>query len=68
MDETKAIVAALIAQGWRVELGKHYKAFAPDGKSIVVLSTTPGDRRAIKNAISQLRRAGFQWPTPQGDN
>jgi hypothetical protein len=37
-------------------------------KAIVALSATPGDRRAIKNAISQLRRAGFQWPTPKGDN
>jgi predicted DNA-binding transcriptional regulator AlpA len=66
VDETKAVVAALIAQGWRVERGKHYKAFAPDGKSLVVLSATPGDRRAIRNAIGQLRRGWIRLAAANG--
>jgi hypothetical protein len=66
VDETKAVIAALIAQGWRVERGKHYKAFSPDGKTLVILSITPSDRRGLLNAISQLRRAGFIWPPRKG--
>jgi hypothetical protein len=66
VDETKALLAALVDQGWRVERGKHYKAFAPDGRTIVVISATPSDRRAITIAIGQLRRAGFVWPTKKG--
>jgi hypothetical protein len=47
--------------GWRVERGrKHYKAFAPDGKTIVVIPGTPSSSRSIKKVLSQLRRAGFR--------
>jgi hypothetical protein len=66
MNETKAIVEALQAQGWRVESGKHYQAFSPDGTTIVTFARTPSDHRAIKNTIARLRRGGFVWPPPKG--
>jgi hypothetical protein len=58
--EIKALVAKLEAQGWRIEDGgKHIKAYPPDRtKPIVTLARTPSDYRAIKNAVSQLRRSG----------
>lgn len=31
----------------------------PDGVGTVIASGTPGDRRALTNTISQLRRAGL---------
>lgn len=58
--EIKAIVKKLRAQNWRVELenGGHYKAFSPDGKTIVVFAGTIGKGRALANTIASLRRAG----------
>jgi hypothetical protein len=35
-------------EGWRVEAGTHYKAFAPDGEHIIVVSKTPGSQARIK--------------------
>lgn len=48
------------AEGWRVVRGsKHYKLFAPDGVTIITVSTTPSSPNAIKKVYSQLRRAGL---------
>lgn len=59
--DTKKLVKALRAQGWRVELHKgHYKAFAPGGKGIVTISSTPSDRRDMKNTMSHLKRLGYR--------
>jgi len=66
MNDTKAIVEALRAQGWRVESGKHHKAFSPDGKTLVTFAKTPSDHRALLNTITRLRRGGFIWPPPKG--
>jgi len=61
-DRDKVIDAA-IEQGWRTQTTKDgLQLFAPDGVAIVTIHGTPSDRRAIKNAISRLRRHGFQWP------
>jgi hypothetical protein len=54
-------------QGW--ETGKtrkgHHRWVPPDpAQPIVIGSGTPGDRRAIKNFLAQLRRSGFIWPWP----
>lgn len=32
---------------------------SPDGKGKVALHGTPSDHRALQNAVSQLRKAGF---------
>jgi hypothetical protein len=50
-------------QGWRVEQtgksSRHLKWYSPDGKAVIVSSSTPSDHRAIKNHLALLRRAGF---------
>lgn len=33
-----------------------------DGAFVATYSGTPGDVRAIRNFIAQLRRHGFRWP------
>ncbi len=59
-DIEKLIREVQRSEGWRVERGsKHYKCFAPDGETIVTVSTTPSSRNAIKNAYADLRRAGL---------
>lgn len=41
--ELNALLRTARRQGWRIERGGggHYKAYAPDGKTIVVLPSTP---------------------------
>ncbi|MGH2851486.1 MAG: hypothetical protein ACRDLP_12805 [Solirubrobacteraceae bacterium] len=48
-------------QGWRIEHGRggHYKAYAPDGKSIVTLPSTPGG--SLAPYVARMRRIGFTW-------
>lgn len=48
-------------QNWRVDRTNrgHYQFFAPDGKGKVTGGGSYGDHRAIKNLVSQLRKAGF---------
>lgn len=57
--ELRKLLTDLRAQGWRIKLTEmgHFKCFAPDKKSIVLVSGS-GDFRAIRNAASMLRRAG----------
>lgn len=65
--EVREIVEEARRQGWRVEEGKrgHVKLFAPDGRTIVTLPSTPSDHRSLKNSIAEMRWAGFKWP-PKG--
>jgi hypothetical protein len=59
--EVKELLAKLQAQGWRIEEGKHYKAFPPDlTKPMVPIPKTPSDHRSLRNTIAQLRRSGAQ--------
>ena len=52
-------VKELEGDGWRVKPGrKHVKLFAPDGVSVMVVSATPSDRRALTNMRSLARRIG----------
>lgn len=67
MKDIDRIRKALIAQGWRLDdSGKHTKAYAPDGQTLVTMPKTPSDPRAIKNLIAQLRKGGFIWPLKGG--
>ena len=60
--EMESIVAAIRATpGWRVEVGRHYKAFAPDGKTLVAISKTPGSQRRIKAYKAQLAKLGVDF-------
>jgi hypothetical protein len=59
--DVKKLLAAAQAQGWRVEFGGgHFKLYAPDGVGRVTISGTSSDRRALANAIAQMRRHGFE--------
>jgi len=60
--EMERIVAAIRATpGWRVEEGRHYKAFAPDGVTLVVLSKTPGSQRRVAAYKVQLTKLGIDF-------
>lgn len=59
--DTKKLIKSLTAQGWRIEQGKHIKAFPPDPtKPMVVISGTPSDARTLANLKAQLRRSGAE--------
>jgi hypothetical protein len=53
--------AALIAQGFTVEMAKsgHYRVIAPSGAKCQI-PATPRHNRAVLNAVTRLRRIGFQ--------
>lgn len=54
-------------QGWEVGRTKkgHLRFKPPDPtKDIVIGSGTPGDQRAVKNLLAQMKRQGFIWPWP----
>jgi hypothetical protein len=60
-DIEKLIREVQRAEGWRVERGsKHYKLFAPDGATIITVSTTPSSPNVLRKVRSQLRRAGLE--------
>lgn len=66
MDES-ALERAALDQGWRVERTKRgHRRFVPPDSSrrIVIGSGTPGDRRAVRNLLAQLKREGLVWPWP----
>lgn len=62
-DDVRQVLEEAERQGWRVERTKkgHWACFAPDGKNIVIVAGTPSHRSSLQNAISQMRRYGFQW-------
>lgn len=50
-------------QGWSVELrrGGHVRLTPPNSSSPIFIPATPSDRRALMNAVTRMRRAGFVW-------
>ncbi len=65
--DIRKIEKAAREQGWRVERTKkgHWRFIPPDpNKKIVLGSGTPGDQRAIRNLLANLKREGFIWPWP----
>ncbi len=60
--DVRALLSIAGGQGFRVERrgGGHVMVFPPDRtRPAVVMSSTPSDSRAIKNARAMLRRAGL---------
>jgi predicted RNA binding protein YcfA (HicA-like mRNA interferase family) len=57
--------ARLNAQGFTVERVRngHYKVTAPTGRKAQI-AATPGNNRAVLNAITRLKRIGFQPTRP----
>jgi hypothetical protein len=59
--ETRQLIVALHQQGWTTNHHrKHVKATPPCRCCpMVTFGSTPSDHRAMKNAVSQLRKSGF---------
>jgi len=58
--EFRKLLDAVEAQGGTIKRIKSgHQVFAPNGIDIVTLHGTPSDRRALANAMAELRRAGF---------
>lgn len=62
--ETKELLEALRAQGWKCSQGKrnhHWKAVPPDPtKPIVIIGSTPSSWRNRANTLRDLKRSGYQ--------
>ena len=58
--EFSELLGAVEAQGGTIKrIRSGYQVFALNGIDIVTLHGTPSDRRALANAVAELRRAGF---------
>ena len=59
--EIKRLIETAKSQGWVVTQARnnHYIWLSPCGQHRVVSSSTPSDRRALKNIEADLRRAGL---------
>lgn len=62
-SDFKKVVKAAKEQGRRAETTKkgHWRLYAPDGINIVHAAGTPSDHHSLENAISQMRKYGFEW-------
>lgn len=62
----RELIEALELQGWAVSRqgNGHWKAQAPTGTGLVHFARSQ-ESRAMKNTLSDLRRYGFEWPTPK---
>jgi hypothetical protein len=60
--DNDAMVKAAWEQGWWCEMVKkgYIHAKSPDGKTMVVIESTPSDSRSVANTRSRLRRAGLK--------
>lgn len=50
------VVIQLLELGWTYAKGRHYKLFPPNGCGMVIVPTTPGDRRAFQNFRRDVRQ------------
>lgn len=59
--DIRLLLRELGRQGWRVQKTQntHYKALAPDGKSVVLFSNSR-EPRAWCNTLSRLKKSGFR--------
>jgi hypothetical protein len=59
-DDVRKLRRKLERQGWRIEQKKAgFMAYSPDRMTKVMIHLTPGDRRAMRNAIARLKKGGF---------
>lgn len=59
----KQLIQALRRAGYGVELARsgHVKVRRPNGSYMYTLALSPSDVRAIRNAICELRKLGFDY-------
>lgn len=62
--EVRELVREAERQRWssRELSSGHVQLYSPDSITIVTIGGTPSDRHWRSNAISQLRKGGFEWP------
>ena len=60
--DNDALVELAWEQGWWCEMAKkgYIHAKSPDGKTMIVIESTPSDSRSVANTRSRLRRAGLK--------
>jgi hypothetical protein len=66
--EFRAIERAAKDQGWTSDrTARGHRRLRPPDPSMkpCIYGGTPGDRRAIRNFLSDCRRSGLIWPWPQ---
>lgn len=61
--DLRKIAKALREQGFETEINRkgHLQVYR-EGRLVTTFSGTPSDWRALRNALSQAKRAGFIWP------
>lgn len=63
--DTRKVLREAERQGFEVRTSKTgHPMIYRSGAFVAKASSTPGDRRALRNLIAALRRAGFRWPPP----
>jgi len=60
MADMRSLRKKALDQGWRIEPTRngHERWLSPSGGT-VVMSGTPSDHRALRNAVADLKRAGL---------
>lgn len=60
----KRAVSLAKQQGWRFkdenDTSKHTKAYSPDKKTIVTISSSSISRRGLENVLSEFKRGGLR--------
>lgn len=61
-QQVRRLTKELEGEGWEVSLTKsgHYRLRSPYTNRLVFCASTPGDWRAFKNIIRDLKREGYQ--------
>jgi hypothetical protein len=63
--DTKEILAEAERQGFSVSMTrKRHPAIYRNGVWVTTFSGTASDWRSVKNALADMKRAGFKWPPP----
>ena len=64
--DTKIVIAALETQGFTTKTTtKGHVVIRKNGFFVTTIAGTGSDWRGLRNAISDARKFGFQWP-PKG--
>lgn len=65
--DTRKVLREAEKQGftYSVTAKNHFQVRNPAGEIVAYLPSTGSDVRGMKNAIADLRKAGFVWP-PKG--
>ena len=61
--DLRKIAKALEDQGFEVNrLKSGHLEVRLNGRRVATFSSTPSDRRSLKNSLADVRRVGFRWP------